>query len=123
MRRKDRSFYAPVLLLAIIHRSDAAPVSAAVGRRQGVRPTSHSEGTFGPRGRGSGRSEASPTAIPQNTHSVEKAFSDVAIRYLAKIDACVLSVCGFRPRGSTHQTPYVVVSDKNARLCMRSCKV
>jgi hypothetical protein len=46
---------------------------AACGRHQGVRLTSHSEGTLlrahveG----GSGRSEASPTAILQDTHSVE----------------------------------------------------
>ncbi len=50
---------------------------AAVGRHQGVRPTSHSQGTFGPRGRGSGRSEASPTAILQDTYSVEGIFSEV----------------------------------------------
>src|ERR671911_193235 len=44
---------------------------AAVGRHRGVRLRSHSQGTFGPRGRGSGRTEASPTAILQDTHSVE----------------------------------------------------
>ena len=43
-----------------------------VGRRQGVRPTSHFEGTLEAHVEGgSGRSEASPTAILQDTHSVE----------------------------------------------------
>ena len=45
---------------------------AAVGRHQGVRPTSHLQGTFRAHVEGgSGRSEASPTAILQDTHSVE----------------------------------------------------
>jgi hypothetical protein len=45
---------------------------AACGRRQGVRPTSHSQGTFGAHvERGSGRFETPPTAILQDTHSVE----------------------------------------------------
>jgi hypothetical protein len=45
---------------------------AAVGRRQGVRPTSHSQGTIRAHVEsGSGRSEAPPTAILQDTHSVE----------------------------------------------------
>jgi hypothetical protein len=56
---------------------------AALGRDQGVRPTSHSQGTFGPRGRGSGRTEASPTAMLQDTHSVEYEFSEVYIQDLA----------------------------------------
>ena len=44
----------------------------AVGRHQGVRPTSHFEGTLGAHVEGgSGRPEASPTAILQDTHSVE----------------------------------------------------
>ena len=46
---------------------------AACGRRQGVRPTSHLQGTFEAHVEGgSGRSEASPTAILQDTHSVPK---------------------------------------------------
>ena len=45
---------------------------AACGRRRGVRPTSHFEGTLEAHVEGgSGRSEASPTAILQDTHSVE----------------------------------------------------
>jgi hypothetical protein len=55
----------------------------AVGRHRGVRPTSHFEGTFhwahveG----GSGRSaEASPTAILQDTHSVEGVFCELRLR-------------------------------------------
>src|SRR5215203_2402012 len=44
----------------------------AVGRHQGIRPTSHLQGTFGAHVEGgSGRPEASPTAILQDTHSVE----------------------------------------------------
>ena len=55
---------------------------AACGRGQRVRPTSHFEGTLlrahveG----GSGRSEASPTAILQDTHSVEGLFSEVQMQ-------------------------------------------
>src|SRR5829696_3330195 len=45
---------------------------AALGRHRGVRPTSHSEGTFWAHVEGgSGRSEASPTATPKDTHRVE----------------------------------------------------
>ena len=44
----------------------------AVGRHRDVRPTSHLQGTFRAHVEGgSGRSEASPTAILQDTHSVE----------------------------------------------------
>jgi hypothetical protein len=54
---------------------------AACGRRQGVRPTSHSQGTFGAHvERGSGRFETPPTAILQDTHSVEEVFSEVHIQ-------------------------------------------
>jgi hypothetical protein len=51
----------------------------AVGQHQGVRPTSHFEGTLGTHVEGgSGRSaEASPTAILKDTHSVEGVFSEV----------------------------------------------
>jgi hypothetical protein len=50
----------------------------AVGRHQGVRSTSHFQGTFlahlvG----GSDRSEVSPTAILQGTHSVVGVFSEI----------------------------------------------
>ena|SRR5215211_4249698 len=45
---------------------------AALGRRRGVRPTSHFEGTLEAHVEGgSDRSEASPTAILQDTHSLE----------------------------------------------------
>src|SRR5918995_4172070 len=48
---------------------------AAVGRHQGVRPTSHLQGTLRAHVEGgSGRSEESPTAILQDTHSVEGIF-------------------------------------------------
>jgi hypothetical protein len=51
---------------------------AAIGRHQGVRPTSHFEGTLGAHVEGgSGRPEASPAAILQDTHSVEGLFSEV----------------------------------------------
>ena len=51
---------------------------AAVGRRQGVRPTSHFEGTFLAHVEGgSGRPETSPTAILQDTHSVEGMYYEV----------------------------------------------
>jgi hypothetical protein len=53
---------------------------AACGRHQGVRPTSHSQGTFLAHVEGgSGRSEASPTAILQDTHSVEGAFLEARL--------------------------------------------
>jgi hypothetical protein len=51
---------------------------AACGRRLGVRPTSHLQGTLEAHVEGgSDRSEASPTAILQDTHSVEGLFSEV----------------------------------------------
>jgi hypothetical protein len=54
-------------------RSRRSGPRAAVGRRQGVRPRSHLQGTFRAHVEGgSGRSEASPTAILQDTHSVEE---------------------------------------------------
>ena len=54
---------------------------AACGRRQGVRPTSHLQGTFRAHVEGgSGRSEASPTAILQDTHSVEVEFSEGSLK-------------------------------------------
>ena len=57
---------------------------AAVGRHQGVRPTSHSQGTsLAHVEGGSGRSEASPTTILQDTHSVEGAFSVIRLQDLA----------------------------------------
>ena len=50
----------------------------AVGRHRDVRPTSHLQGTFRAHVEGgSGRSEASPTTILQDTHSVEGVFSEV----------------------------------------------
>ena len=53
---------------------------AACGRRRGVRPTSHFEGTLGAHVEGgSGRSEASPTAILQDTHSVEGVFYEIRL--------------------------------------------
>jgi hypothetical protein len=53
---------------------------AAHGRRRGVRPTSHSEGTLEAHVEGgSDRSEASPTAIPQDTHSVEGVFCELRL--------------------------------------------
>ena len=52
----------------------------AVERHQGVRPTSHFEGIFLARVEGgSGRSEASPTAILQDTHSVEGEFCELRL--------------------------------------------
>jgi hypothetical protein len=52
----------------------------AVGRHQGVRPTSHLQGTFRAHVEGgSGRSETSPTAILQDTHSVEEEFCELRI--------------------------------------------
>jgi hypothetical protein len=63
-------------------RSRSLQPRVAVGWHRGVRPTSHLQGTFvrahveG----GSGRSaEASPTAILQDTHSVEGLFSEVRV--------------------------------------------
>jgi hypothetical protein len=54
---------------------------AALGRRQGLRPTSHFQGTLGAHvERGSGRSETPPTAILQDTHSVEGEFSEVRMQ-------------------------------------------
>ena len=51
---------------------------AALGRRQGLRPTSHFQGTLGAHvERGSGRSETPPTAILQDTHSVEGEYYEV----------------------------------------------
>jgi hypothetical protein len=51
-----------------------------LGDTKGVRPTSHLQGTFRAHVEGgSGRSEASPTAILQDTHSVEGAFCEVHI--------------------------------------------
>ena len=53
----------------------------AVGRHQGIQPTSHLQGTFGAHVEGgSGRSEASPTAILQDTHSLEGEFCEVELR-------------------------------------------
>jgi hypothetical protein len=57
---------------------------AALGRRQGLRPTSHFQGTLGAHvERGSGRSETPPTAILQDTHSLEGVFSEVHMQDLA----------------------------------------
>ena len=57
---------------------------AACGRRLGVRPTSHFEGTLEAHVEGgSDRSEASPTAILQDTHSVEGLFSEVHMQHPA----------------------------------------
>ena len=51
---------------------------AADGRHQGVRPTSHLQGTFRAHVEGgSGRPEASPTAILQDTHSLEGEFCEL----------------------------------------------
>jgi hypothetical protein len=51
---------------------EAAPALGGSGRHQGVRPTSHFEGTaWAYVEAGSGRPQASPTAILQDTHSVE----------------------------------------------------
>ena len=59
---------------------------AACGRRRGVRPTSHSEGTLEAHVEGgSDRSEASPTAILQDTHSVEGKFSEVRLEGFSEV--------------------------------------
>ena len=51
---------------------------AVCGRHRGIRPRSHLQGTFRAHVEGgSGRSEASPTAILHDTHSVEGKFSEV----------------------------------------------
>ena len=47
---------------------------AALGRQQGVRPRSHSQAPLAHVERGSGRSEAPPTVILQDTHSVERLY-------------------------------------------------
>jgi hypothetical protein len=53
---------------------------AACGRHRDVRPTSHSEGTFWAHVEGgSGRFKAPPTAILQDTHSVEEVFSELRL--------------------------------------------
>ena len=75
---------------------DAAPARAAVGRGQDVRSTSHSQGTFRAHVEGGeGRSEASPTAILKDTHSVEGVFQTFAttapeITHLG--DTCLLAM-------------------------------
>jgi hypothetical protein len=52
----------------------------AVGRHRDVRPTSHLQGTFRAHVEGgSGRSEASPTTILQDTHSVEGQFCELRL--------------------------------------------
>jgi hypothetical protein len=62
---------------------------AAVGRRQGLRPTSHFQGTLGAHvERGSGRSETPPTAILQDTHSVEGEYYEVHIQRPGYLQRC-----------------------------------
>jgi hypothetical protein len=74
-----RPFFMPLFTQVSSYEVTALRLRVAVGRRQGIRPTSHLQGTLlrahveG----GSGRSEASPTAILQDTHSVEGLFCDV----------------------------------------------
>jgi hypothetical protein len=61
-------------------------------------PSAHVEG-------GSGRSEASPTAILQDTHSVEESFSEVRIRYPAyrRSYGARIALDGAPPRDRTRQ--------------------